>query len=171
MIQNQGIWVPYELKPWEVKRHFFACKQLLQRQNRKGFSHRIVTSDEKWVYYDNSKRRKSWGMPGNTSRSTAIPNIHGAKVMRCIWWGALGLVYYEMLKSSETSTGDWYRTQYDLRIEGVLATVPRETRENDLPAWLCSARCRKTGQDIFETVEMEAITPYTVLSRRCFFQL
>ena len=37
MIQKQGNWVPYELKPRDVERRFFSCKQLLQRQNRKGF--------------------------------------------------------------------------------------------------------------------------------------
>ena len=44
MFQKQGNWVPW---------------QLLQRQNRKGFLHRIVTHDEKWVHYDNSKCRRS----------------------------------------------------------------------------------------------------------------
>ncbi|KAG5307607.1 MOS1T transposase, partial [Pseudoatta argentina] len=54
MIQKQGYWVPYEL--------------LLQRQKRKGFLHRIVTADEKWIHYDNPKRRKSWGKPGTGDR-------------------------------------------------------------------------------------------------------
>ena len=111
MIQKQGNWVPYELKPSDVVRRFFACEQLLQRQNRKGFLHWIVTGDEKWVHYDNPKRRKSWGMPGHASTSTARPNIHGAKVMHCIWWYQLGVVYYELLKPNETITGDQYRTQ------------------------------------------------------------
>ncbi|KAG5326236.1 MOS1T transposase, partial [Pseudoatta argentina] len=56
MIQKQGHWVPYEL---------FA-------------SHRIVTGDEKWIHYDNPKRRKSWGKPGHASTSSAKPNIHAA---------------------------------------------------------------------------------------------
>ena len=63
MIQKQGSWVPYELKPRDVERRFFTCEQLLQRQKRKGFLHRIVTGDEKWIHYDNSKRKKSWGTP------------------------------------------------------------------------------------------------------------
>ena len=46
MISKQGNWVPYELKPRSVARCFFACEQLLQRQNRKGFLHLIVTCDE-----------------------------------------------------------------------------------------------------------------------------
>ena len=31
--------------------------------------------------------------------------------MFCIWWVQLGVVYYELLKPSETITGDRYRTQ------------------------------------------------------------
>ena len=67
MIQKQETWVPYDLKPRDVERPFFACDQLLQRQKRKGFLHRIVTGDEKWIHYNNPKRRKSWGLPGHAS--------------------------------------------------------------------------------------------------------
>ena len=31
MIQKQGTWVPYDLKPKDVERRLFACEQLLQR--------------------------------------------------------------------------------------------------------------------------------------------
>ena len=48
MIQKQGNWMPYELKPKDVERRLFVCEQLLERQRRKGFLHRIVTGDEKW---------------------------------------------------------------------------------------------------------------------------
>ncbi|KAG5308927.1 MOS1T transposase, partial [Pseudoatta argentina] len=51
MIQKQGHWVPYELKPRDVERRFGTCELLLQRQKRKGFLHRIVTGDEKWIHY------------------------------------------------------------------------------------------------------------------------
>ena len=103
--------LPYELKPRDVEWRLFAYEQLLERQRRKGFLRRIVTGDEKWVHYDNPKRRKSWGVPGQASTSTAKPNIHGSKVMLCIWWDQLGVVYYELLKPTETITGDRYRTQ------------------------------------------------------------
>ena len=107
IIQKQGNWVPYELK-WRDERRFFVYEQLLQRQNLKGFLHRIVTADEKWVHHDNPKRRKSWGMPEHVSTSTARPNIHVAKVMLCIWWDQLGMVYNELLKPNQTITGDRY---------------------------------------------------------------
>ena len=47
MIQKQGNWIPYELKSRNVERRFFTYEMLLVRHKRKGFLHRIVTSDEK----------------------------------------------------------------------------------------------------------------------------
>ena len=47
----------------------------------------------------------------HASTLTARPNIHGSKVMLCIWWDKLGVVYYELLKPSETITRARYRTQ------------------------------------------------------------
>ena len=58
MIQKQGNWVPYELKPRDVERRFFTCEQLIQRQQRKDFLHRIVIGDEKW-YSTTTPRRKN----------------------------------------------------------------------------------------------------------------
>jgi len=84
MIQKQGHRVPYELKPRDVERRLFTCEQLLQRQKRKGFLHRIETGDEKWILYHNPKRRKSWGKPGDASTSSAKPNVHGSKLLLCI---------------------------------------------------------------------------------------
>ncbi|UYV69279.1 hypothetical protein LAZ67_6003099 [Cordylochernes scorpioides] len=46
MVQKQGNWVPYELKPGNIERRICTCELLLKRQNRKGFLHRIVMGDE-----------------------------------------------------------------------------------------------------------------------------
>ena len=128
MIQKQGTWVPYELIPRDVERRFITCKKLLQRQNLRGFLHRIVIGNEKWVYYDNAKNRKSWGIPGHASTSTARPSIHGAKVMFCIWWDQLGVVYYELLKPSATITGDRYQMQL-MRVSRALKEKQPEYQE------------------------------------------
>ena len=71
----------YELKSRDIERRFFTCEQI-QRQQRKGFLHRIVTGDEKWIFYDNPKKKKL-RLP---SISTPRPNIHGSKIVLCIWW-------------------------------------------------------------------------------------
>jgi len=46
MIQKQGNWVSYDLKPRDIERRLFTCEELLERQ-RRGFLHRIVIEDEK----------------------------------------------------------------------------------------------------------------------------
>ncbi|UYV78940.1 SETMAR [Cordylochernes scorpioides] len=78
MVQKQGNWVPYELKPGNIERH-------------------ICT--------------KSWVKPGHASTSSAKPNIHGKKLMLCIWWDQLGVIYYELLQTNETITGERYQQQ------------------------------------------------------------
>ena len=73
--------------------------------------HRIVTGDEKWIRYDNPKRRRSWDKPGHASTSSAKPNIHGSKLLLCIWRDQQGVIYYELLRPNETVTGDRHRVQ------------------------------------------------------------
>ena len=77
---------------------------------------------------DNPKRRKSWGMPKHASLSTTRPNIYGAKVMLSIWWEQIGVVYYELLKPSETITGNQYRTQL-MRLSRALKKLMRQYQE------------------------------------------
>ena len=79
-----------------VERRFVMCELLLQRQKRKYFLHRIVTDDEKWIRYDNPKRRKSWGKPDHASTSSAKTKYS--------WFEASslyqqGVIDYELLKT------------------------------------------------------------------------
>ncbi|GFU31373.1 mariner Mos1 transposase [Trichonephila clavipes] len=83
----------------------------LQGKDGRNFCIELRLGTKNGVRYDNPKRRKSWGYPGHASTSTAKPNIHGSKVMLSIWWDQLGVVYYELLKPTETITGERYRTQ------------------------------------------------------------
>lgn len=113
--RKQGNWVPHLLQEKDVERRLMTCEILLQRHKRKGFLHRIITGDEKWIYFDNPKRKKLWTKTGkplpSTSTSTPKRDIHGSKVMLCIWWDQKGVVYYELLKPGEVVTGERYREQ------------------------------------------------------------
>ena len=129
MIQKRENWVPYELKPRDIERRLFTCEQLLQQQ--KSFLHRIVIGDEKWIYYDNPKHRKSWGNPGHASTSSAKPNIYGSTLLLCIWWDQLGVVYYELLKPNETITGDCYRLQLMRLSRGLKKQRPLYEQRHD----------------------------------------
>jgi len=50
--------------------------------------HRIVTGDEKWIYFENSKHKRSWVTPGEPSTSTARPNRYGRQCS--VWWDQKG---------------------------------------------------------------------------------
>ena len=65
IVQKEGNWMPYKLKERNMERRLVICEMLHQRQQRKDFLHRIITGDEKWIYYDNPKRLKAWVMSMN----------------------------------------------------------------------------------------------------------
>jgi len=83
-IQKMGKWIPHELNERQQENRKTTCEMLLARYKRKSFLHRIVTSDEKWIYFKNPKRKRSWITPGEPSTSTASPNRYGRKTMLCV---------------------------------------------------------------------------------------
>lgn len=52
--------------------------------------------------------------------------------MLCIWWDLKGVVYYELLKPSETVTGDRYRRQL-MRLKQVLSVKRPEWEQTIVP--------------------------------------
>ena len=84
-IQKYGKWVPCQLNDRQMENRKTICEMLLQRFERKYFLHRIVTGDDKWIYFENLKRKKSWLSPGEVGLSTPRPNRFGRKTMLCVW--------------------------------------------------------------------------------------
>ena len=85
---------------------------LLARYKRKSFLHRIVTGDEKWIYFENPKHKRSWVTPGDeSSTSTARSNRYGRKTMLCVWWDQKGDKTWLLIKPGETVNTERYRQQ------------------------------------------------------------
>ena len=70
-----------------------------------------MTGDEKWIYLENSKCKKSWVDPGTPSTSTARPNSFDPKTILCVWCYQRGLVNYELLLPVETINTKRYQQQ------------------------------------------------------------
>jgi len=79
-----------------LKDDFSLANSSFKDNREKVFLHRIVTGDEKWIFYDNLKKKKYYTKPGqslsSTSTSTSQPNIHGSNIMLCVWWDQKSLV-------------------------------------------------------------------------------
>ncbi|GFY35330.1 histone-lysine N-methyltransferase SETMAR [Trichonephila clavipes] len=74
----------------------------------------IITEDEKWILYENIKRKKSYCKPGTLLATVPKPSIHHQrKVLLCLWWDRKGPVYYELLKQGKTINADLYCNPLD----------------------------------------------------------
>lgn len=131
VIQKEGVWVPHKLKERDIERRLVICELLLDRFNRKSFLHRIITCDEKWIYYDNPKRLKARVKPGQPAPPVPKRNIHSAKVMLCIWWDQKGVIWYELLKPCQTITADHYLHQLKQLHENLSERRPEWGQRHD----------------------------------------
>ena len=54
------IWISHKLNEIQLTKRISSCDSLLKRNETNPFLKRIITSDEKWIVYDNVVRKTSW---------------------------------------------------------------------------------------------------------------
>ena len=86
--------------------HLFTFKT-----KQKSFLYKIVTRDEKWIYYDNPKNDKQSLDPEQPPLFTPKREIHVKKVNICVWWDQRGIIYSESLKPKQTVNANLYSQQ------------------------------------------------------------
>lgn len=110
-VQRVGKWVPHKLSEINIAQRLSICASLASRHKKKSFLWKIVTGDEKWLYYDNPVNKKQWLSPGQVPLPVAKPEIHRKKVMLSVWWDQKGIIYYEFLEPKQTITAELYSRQ------------------------------------------------------------
>ena len=53
------LWVPHKLKEIDLVQRITICDLLLKREKNDPFSKQIITGDDKWIVYNNVKRKRS----------------------------------------------------------------------------------------------------------------
>ncbi|XP_076166383.1 lymphocyte-specific helicase isoform X3 [Ptiloglossa arizonensis] len=112
-VSRAGVWVPHNLSEENKANRSTTCNLLLQRHNTEAFFDCLITGDEKWVLYDNPKRKRQWLSPNESPQSTAKPGLHPKKALLCVWWSIRGVVHFEVLKPGQTVNADLYCEQLD----------------------------------------------------------
>ena len=90
------------------------CSSLLLRNKNEDLLERLITCDEKWILYDNSRRSGEW--LDKDARPSTIPKrgITSRKVMITVWWSMSGIIHYDFLEPGETITAQSYCHQLDV---------------------------------------------------------
>jgi [histone H3]-lysine36 N-dimethyltransferase SETMAR len=123
-VNRQGVWVPHQLSPENKAQRTTICSFLMTRQERKPFLHRVVTGDEKWIFYINNKRKKQWLSCGQTPVPTSKFRPHSRKALLCVWWDNIGVIHFEVLEPKQTITADFYYQQLERLNEALIQKRP-----------------------------------------------
>lgn len=107
-------WVPHCLTEDNKLTRLSICNSLLARIANDPFVDRIITCDEKWVEYDNSRRSGQWVERGLAPGMTPMKDLHPRKVLVTVWWTARGILHVDYLPRGQTITADVYCTEIDV---------------------------------------------------------
>lgn len=105
--------IPYSITPVQKQKRVEVCSDLLDRFEYHAFLDKIVTCDEKWIAYDNTKATNHW-VPANAPPPT-YPRMaaHGKKAMLSIWWCTTGVLYFEIVPQGLAINAETYIKQIE----------------------------------------------------------
>ena len=123
-VSKLGVWVPYKLSERNKADRMSIATSLLSRENNDPFLKKIITGDEKWITYENIVRKGQWLDKDQPPLPDPKANIHGKKILLCVWWDRQGIIHHELLNRNETVTGDVYVQQLQRVQEKLLEKRP-----------------------------------------------
>ena len=93
LIKKLDKWIPHELTEENKLPHFSIANSLVTRNRNDPFIDRIVTCDEKWVNYDNSRRSGKWVAADKPDGTIPKKNLTLKKILMTVWWTARGIIH------------------------------------------------------------------------------
>lgn len=121
-IKKLDKWIPHKLTEEHKIMRLTIANSLLARNANDPFIDCIVTCDEKWVYYDNSRRSGQWVEAGKPGGKIPKKNIASKKMLMTVWWTARGIVHIDYLPRGQTINASVYCSQIDKVNEKLAAT-------------------------------------------------
>ena len=72
-----------------------------------------MKGNEKWILFNNVEWKRSWDKWNEPPSATPKAGLHPKKVMLCIWWDWMGVLYNELLPENQTISSKKYCSQLD----------------------------------------------------------
>lgn len=125
--KTAGQWVQQELNETQLEARKSTCESLIKRHNEQSFClDDIVIGGEKWIYYENPKRKKT----DQPSASTSGSDPFGMRIRLCFWWDRRGVIHYEFLKPNQVASADRRRQQMLDLNQAMLKQRPESEEKN-----------------------------------------
>ena len=103
--------IPHELTEEKAQWRVDICKDLLENSFNSRFIKRIVTGDEKWIYFTNPDTSNQWLDIGQTSFPVVKHQRFDKKVMLCIWWNYEGVIHFKLIPNGKSINSKLYSSQ------------------------------------------------------------
>ena len=123
-VSKLGVWLPHALSEKNKADDLLIATSLLSWQRQDPFLDKIITGDEKWITYNNVARRSQWVDRDKSPQPDPKAELHGKKIMLCMWWDSHGIIYFELLNRTETVTADLYVQQLQRFQQSLLEKRP-----------------------------------------------
>lgn len=123
-VNKHPLRVPHDLKNIEAQRRVDICRELLNNPRDSRFWKKIITGDEKWIFFRNSSGGKQWVQPGKPTQQVVRTNRFEKKVMLCVWWNYEGPVHWELVPDGTAVDGNLYAAQLQRVYEALSTRYP-----------------------------------------------
>jgi histone-lysine N-methyltransferase SETMAR len=123
-VNKNPLRVPHELTNIQAQRRVDLCRKLLDNPRDSRFWKRIVTGDEKWVFFRNSNGGKQWLQPGQPAQQVVSSGRFEKKVMLCVWWNYEGPVHWELVPDGRAIDGNLYADQLQRVLDALSTRYP-----------------------------------------------
>jgi histone-lysine N-methyltransferase SETMAR len=104
-------WVPHHLTDNHQNRRLEVASLLPLRHRNEPIFKRIMTCDEEWIFFDNTRKGGQWldidELPGPCPRPDPSPK----KVMVSVWWGVNGIIHFSFLKTTPDQHFDLFNIE------------------------------------------------------------
>ncbi|VDO84746.1 unnamed protein product [Heligmosomoides polygyrus] len=79
-----GKWVPRQFRDTNKAARVAIAGILIRTTKNIGFYDSVVTTDENWIHYENTTRKRQWLSPGEVPKTTTKPDIHRKSYALCL---------------------------------------------------------------------------------------